>query len=327
MPAKRARPTEPDTPVSVWSTAQADSRTQRRDRYLPASIAHPGKMLPAIARHAIEHYTSPGDLVIDPMCGIGTTLVEAAHLDRLAIGVEYEKRWADLALDNVTHATENGAPGYTAVVRGDARGIAKLLGRDTAGLAALILTSPPYGASTHGQVRTTRDSGQPNVTKADFRYSHDPGNLAYRGIEELFEGFTEILSNCRALLKPGGFLVITTRPIRSKGQMIDIPNLALKAALDAGFENYERCVALLAGVSGDRLVPRPSFFASLNARSANANGDPLHLVVHEDVLVLRRSQKFIEGQHKDAPTQDAADDPASCGCIPLFADGPTERAA
>jgi DNA modification methylase len=29
-------------------------------------------------------------VVLDPMCGIGTTLVEAVHLGRHAIGVEYE---------------------------------------------------------------------------------------------------------------------------------------------------------------------------------------------------------------------------------------------
>jgi len=138
-------------------------------------------MLPAIARHAIEHHTSTGDLVIDPMCGSGTTLVETAHLDRLVIGVEHEKRWAGLALGNVTHATANGAPSYATIAHGDARGIDKLPGRDTAGRAALILNSPPYGASTHGQVRTTRDSGQPNVAKSDFRYSRDPGNLTHHG--------------------------------------------------------------------------------------------------------------------------------------------------
>ena len=51
-------------------------------------------MLPAIAATAITRYTEPGDLVADPMCGIGTTLVEAIHLGRDAIGVEYEPRWA-----------------------------------------------------------------------------------------------------------------------------------------------------------------------------------------------------------------------------------------
>jgi len=37
------------------------------------------------------------------MCGICTTLVEAAHLGRDAIGVEREPRWAQLARDNLTH--------------------------------------------------------------------------------------------------------------------------------------------------------------------------------------------------------------------------------
>ena len=70
-----------------------------RGRYLPAATAHPGKMLPAIAATAITRYTQPGDLVADPMCGIGTTLIEAVHLGRDAIGVEYEPRWAALAAE------------------------------------------------------------------------------------------------------------------------------------------------------------------------------------------------------------------------------------
>ena len=91
----------PALPLSVWATAQQDARTQRRGRYLPAATAHPAKMLPAIAATAITRYTEPGDLVADPMCGIGTTLVEAIHLGRDAIGVEYEPRWAHIAAANI----------------------------------------------------------------------------------------------------------------------------------------------------------------------------------------------------------------------------------
>src|SRR6185437_9798129 len=76
---------------SVWPVAQQPARLQRAGRYLPVTTTHPAKMLPAIAAHAISAYTRPGDLVIDPMCGIGTTLVEATHLGRDAIGVEYEQ--------------------------------------------------------------------------------------------------------------------------------------------------------------------------------------------------------------------------------------------
>src|SRR5205823_7851201 len=92
----RKPPVADRIPLSVWPAAQRTSRAQRAGRYLPESMAHPGKMLPAIARRAIETYTDPGDLVLDPMCGIGTTLVEAVHLGRDAIGVEYEGRWADV---------------------------------------------------------------------------------------------------------------------------------------------------------------------------------------------------------------------------------------
>ncbi len=84
---------------------------QRRGRYLPAATAHPGKMLPAIAATAISHYTQPGDLVADPMCGIATTLIEAIHLGRDAVGVEYEPRWAELAAAGITHARRHSAAG------------------------------------------------------------------------------------------------------------------------------------------------------------------------------------------------------------------------
>ena len=116
MTTPHAEPASPPGPeaalhLSVWPTAQRDARAQRRGRYLPASTAHPAKMLPAIAATAIARYTRPGDLVADPMCGIGTTLVEAVHLGRDGLGIEYEDRWAGLAAANVACARRQGAAG------------------------------------------------------------------------------------------------------------------------------------------------------------------------------------------------------------------------
>src|ERR1700691_3353953 len=138
-PAPRPRPASPeqDLRLSVWPTAQRDARTQRRGRYLPASTAHPAKMLPAIAATAIARYTQPGDLVADPMCGIGTTLVEAVHLGRDGLGIEYENRWAGVAAANVAHARRQGAAGTAEVIRGDARQLPALLPPGMAGRAAL----------------------------------------------------------------------------------------------------------------------------------------------------------------------------------------------
>src|SRR6266851_4803860 len=152
--APRLRPADAsELRLSVWPTAQRDARTQRRGRYLPESVAHPAKMLPAIAATAIRRYTEPGDLVADPMCGIGTTMVEAVHLGRDGLGIEYEDRWAGLAAANVAHARRHGATGSAEVICGDARQLPALLPAGMAGRAALVVTSPPYGPSVHGQVR------------------------------------------------------------------------------------------------------------------------------------------------------------------------------
>ena len=94
--------------TSVWVTAQSSPASQRKDRYVTESTAHPAKMLPAIAAHAIEHYTEPGDLVLDPMCGIGTTLIEAVHAGRGAVGVEYEPHWISVANANLQLARDTG---------------------------------------------------------------------------------------------------------------------------------------------------------------------------------------------------------------------------
>ena len=47
-----------------------------------------GKLIPAIPRFAIRELTKPGDLVLDPFCGSGTTIVEAVLAGRRAIGLD-----------------------------------------------------------------------------------------------------------------------------------------------------------------------------------------------------------------------------------------------
>lgn len=278
-------------PLSVWPTAQHPARRQRAGRYVPEANAHPGKMLPAIAAHTIDAYTDPGETVLDPMCGIGTTLVEAARLARHGVGVEYEPRWATLARANLVHTRGHGADeteGTGRVVDGDARRLADLLEPELRDRVALVVTSPPYGASTHGHVRSTRDSGRSGIGKCNHRYSSDRANLAHRGMPALVEGVTAILAGCRVLLRPGGIVAITTRPFREGGELVDFPAAVAEAGEAAGLEPLDRLVALLAGLRGDRLVPRPSFFQLQEVRRARARGEPRFVIAHEDLLIMRK---------------------------------------
>jgi len=129
MPS-RARSPPPAPPIPARSLAWS-CRCGRPPSKTPAPSAAAGtcppppptrpRLLPAIAATAIARYTKPGDLVADPMCGIGTTLVEALHLDRHGIGVEYDNRWAAIAAANITHACRQGATGTAEVIGDDAR--------------------------------------------------------------------------------------------------------------------------------------------------------------------------------------------------------------
>ncbi|MET8623474.1 DNA methyltransferase [Kitasatospora sp. NPDC004669] len=275
-------------PTSVWVTAQKDARNQRRGRYSPASAAHPAKMLPAIASHAVATYTTPGQLVLDPMCGIGTTLVEAVHLGRNALGVELEPRWAAIARGNLNHARAQGASGHARVKTGDARRTHALIGSDQYGRVQLLLTSPPYGASLHGQVVSSRESGQPGIAKFDGTYGDNPANLAHAATDDLLEAFTTVLTSCLPLLANGAYVAVTARPWRHHGELVDLPAAVIAAGQAAGLTPVERCVALLAGIRDGQLVARPSFFQLKNIRAARAAGVPMHLIVHEDVLVFRK---------------------------------------
>ncbi|KOX06692.1 DNA methylase [Micromonospora sp. NRRL B-16802] len=272
--------------TSVWLTCQIPARDQRRGRYVRQTSSHPAKMLPHLAAHAISAYTAPGDVVFDPMCGCGTTLVEAMHLGRQGIGIDIEPCYTALAEANVALAASQGAAGTATVFTGDATDLLDLVPASAVGKVSLVLTSPPYGRGTHGLVQTTRSG----VRKRDHLYGdRERGNLAYAGWSRLLDGFASILSASYQLLRPGGTVVITSRPVRrQRDDLIDLPGELLAAARSAGLVPVERTAAMLAAVRDGQVVHRASMFAMMAVRRSRDDGIPVHLVAHEDVLVLRR---------------------------------------
>ncbi len=282
---------DPDgLPLSVWATAQTSPSAQRKGRYVPESTAHPAKMLPAVAAHAVRAYTRPGELVFDPMAGSGTTLVEAIDAGRRAVGVEYEPQWVAVARANLELARARGRDHDAEVVRGDARQLPFLLPEKYRGQVALVVTSPPYGPSTHGRVVAGSESPDGKVHKYYYRYGSalDRGNLANVGHHRLLAGFTRVLTGCAAVLRPGGHVAITVRPWREHAELIDLPSQIIACGQAAGLVPAERCVALLARVAESDLVARGSFFQRDFIRKQREQGLPLHLITHEDVVVLRR---------------------------------------
>ncbi len=58
----------------------------RRDMSLHRMMSRVGGFPPSLARYLIGAYSKPGDVVLDPFCGKGTTLLEACAAGRQAVG-------------------------------------------------------------------------------------------------------------------------------------------------------------------------------------------------------------------------------------------------
>jgi DNA modification methylase len=133
----------------------------------------------ALAASVIGYASRPGDLVLDPFAGYGTTVAVAERMGRRAIGIELIPEHLEIA--------RRRAGGAARLILGDARELSRLVDEPV----DLVLTSPPYmPATNHPQNPLTG-------------YTTDDGNYAVY-LRELGAIFGQVAM----LLRPGGQLVV-----------------------------------------------------------------------------------------------------------------------
>lgn len=175
-------------------------------------------MLPALARAAIETYSDPGELVLDPRCGTGTTLVEAIYAGRRAAGITPSSSWARLAHAGVRHARHLGAQGRAGVIRGDARQTTRLL-------------------ALHGE-HLLHQSPAHEARLLPFRRVDLILTTAPRHSGEL----DRLASTSAELLRPGGFVVL-----------VGAGPAAVTACAHSGLVYWQHIVALTVPVRDGKL--------------------------------------------------------------------------
>ncbi len=77
---------------TVWNIAPESGASR---------AAHPAPFPVELARRCIRLSTWPGEVVLDPFAGTGSTLVAAAQLGRRAIGIERSERYCELAAERL----------------------------------------------------------------------------------------------------------------------------------------------------------------------------------------------------------------------------------
>ena len=146
-----------------------------RDRFMvPESYTHPAKGHLGLWEAIIQKYTQPEDTILDPMAGVGSTLL-AALMGRNVVCVELETHFVELLVANWEkmrqHPMLGCEMGQVAILQGDARALPL---PDGDGVEAII-TSPPY----EGSVEETKAGTSRGIRTRFFGTETSAGRQGY----------------------------------------------------------------------------------------------------------------------------------------------------
>lgn len=153
----------------------------RKGFFVPESFSHPAKMVAPLLLWIVERYTEPGQTILDPMGGSGTTML-ACPLGRNVVMVELEEKFCQLQRDNWEKSRQMPRLGYDmgtcTILQGDARNLK--------GLFDSVITSPPYTNRMDGG-NQLQPGFVPYSGEADGWFTTRPngniGNLKYGKID------------------------------------------------------------------------------------------------------------------------------------------------
>ncbi|ABU56991.1 MULTISPECIES: site-specific DNA-methyltransferase [Roseiflexus] len=86
---------------TVWQYATSNTEGNR------LKLLHPATFPDKLAEDLILCFSQPGDIVLDPMCGSGTTCVVARNNNRKYIGIEISQEYCEIARKRIEKEFQN----------------------------------------------------------------------------------------------------------------------------------------------------------------------------------------------------------------------------
>jgi len=168
---------------------------------------HPATFSPTMIEGFVNFFTKKGEFVLDPFCGIGSTLVACKRTGRVGYGVELNKKYYELSLKRTPEFRKN-------IFNDSAENITRL----NFPKIDFSISSPPYWDVLN---RSTKDFKNKRTKKGlDYNYSQQVEDLGNISDYDIFvERVVKIYFDIYNLLKNGGYLVVIVKNVKKDGIM------------------------------------------------------------------------------------------------------------
>jgi len=211
-----------------------------------------GNFAPQVPRNVILNYSQEGDIVLDPMVGGGTTLIEARLLNRNAIGYDVNQNAVNITSERLHFEIESNTKQVAKL--GNAR---KLPENDNS--VDLIVTHPPYA----------------NIVK--YSAGKNPDDLSsIPSLPKFLDALEIAVKEMYRVLKPGRFCAILIGDTRKGQHYIPLSHFVLQRCLRAGFALKEEVIKTQHNTTH---APR---------WSASAQHFKFYLIMHEHLFIFRK---------------------------------------
>jgi DNA modification methylase len=208
---------------------------------------------PQIPRNVILKYSEEGELILDPMVGGGTTLIEARLLNRNAIGVDVNQNAVGITSERISFEVQNSSK--QSVKLGNSQKLIEI--QDSS--IDLILTHPPYL----------------NIVKySDGKNPDDFSSIS--SIPKFLDALEIALREMYRVLKPGRFCAILIGDTRKGQHYVPLSHFVLQRCLRTGFVLKEEIIK-----TQHNTTHGPRW-------SASAKHYKFYLIMHEHLFVFRK---------------------------------------
>lgn len=180
---------------------------------------HPAPFSFQDIQQLIEFFTKPGMTVLDPFGGVGSTAKACAVSGRIAISIELQKQWHDLAIKRIDSEVSEGASNNHRFINEDSRVALKNLEEKS---VDFIVTSPPYWSILNKKADHKVIKERVSQNLATKYADEDPNDLA--NVEE-YQEFLDVLVKdfmvpSAKALRENKYLCMVVSDFRNKSEYV-----------------------------------------------------------------------------------------------------------